>query len=127
MRGKLRLAVALGTVMAVMSLTAVASAAPEKACPTNWEHITVEDAAAEIHENLLDPSPFPSVDDLAAAIAGIADQNDGDGWVCMKTFWGDHLNPKSHWYKVGMELTGSATISYLTEPDNPNVNPPLPG
>jgi hypothetical protein len=32
----------------------------------------------------------------------------------MKTFWGDHLNEKSHWYKVGVELTGSPTISYLT-------------
>ena len=118
----MRLTVAVAAVMAVMSVPVVASATPQKACPTNWEHVTVEGAAEIIWPHLLDPGALGSEENLAAAIAAVADQNDGDGWVCLKTFWGETLNPKSHWYKVGVELTGSPTISFLTEPDNPNVS-----
>lgn len=117
----MRLVFGVVVVTAVMSVAVVASAAPQKACPTNWDHVTVEEAAEIIWPHLLDPDALGSEENLAGAISVVADQNDQDGWICLKVFWGEHLNPNSHWYKVGVELTGAPTISFLTEPDNPNV------
>jgi hypothetical protein len=74
-------------------------------------------AAAAIFPHLLPGSPFADEGELAADIGARSDKN-GDDQVCVKTLWGDHLNPKSHWSIVGYDTLGEPTILYLVRDDN---------
>jgi|SRR5438552_12941900 hypothetical protein len=56
---------------------------PVRVCPRAFDLTTVDDAASAIYPILFDPSPFPTVGDLAAAIDASTDFN-GDDLVCLK-------------------------------------------
>lgn len=80
------------------------------------ERMSVAAAATQIWPTLLFPAAFPGgIADLEAAIA-LEDRN-SDGLVCVRPQGGDHFNPKSHWYLVGIELIGEPTI-FTTVRDN---------
>ena len=42
----------------------------------------------------------------------------GDGRVCIKTMWGDDLNPNAHWYRFGLDLLGSPVEQFLPRDNN---------
>ncbi len=100
---------------AFMSVTASASSAPANGCPAgeDWRIWEVEAAAAEIFPNLLPGLyPFESVDELGDFLDATYDRN-GDDMICVKSIWGEDLNPNSHWYMVGVDLLGAPTIMYI--------------
>jgi hypothetical protein len=72
-------------------------------------------AAATIWDSVVAKDAFPGgIPDLAAALAGL-DKN-GDGDLCLLRIWGDDLNPNAHWYKVGLEVYGMpVTANYLRD------------
>ena len=42
--------------------------------------------------------------------------------VCIKTMWGEHLNPNSKWNLVGQDTLGEATIRYLYRDNTANAD-----
>lgn len=104
----------------VLGTAVAAAAAPKTGCPAaeDWTESTVEDAAGTIWPALLDPSPWPDEAAFAALIAAY-DRNE-DGAVCVKTGWGEDLNPNSKWYKLGIELLGSPTQTFIVRDNNSN-------
>jgi hypothetical protein len=101
-------------VAALMSATASASAAPKNGCPVGegWDIAEIDAAAIEIFPNLLPGHPWQTADELAEFLDATYDRNDDD-LICVKTMWGDDLNPNAHWYKVGVDLLGAPTVMYL--------------
>lgn len=121
----LRLTVVLLIALAAaLSSTVSASADPKNGCPAaeGWDLVGVGQAAQEIFPNLL-PGLYPwaNAGELAEFIDSTEDRND-DNMVCIKTMWGDHLNPKSHWYLVGVDLLGAPTIMYLLRDNTANAS-----
>jgi hypothetical protein len=86
---------------------------------SGWTEISTEGAAALMWPTLLDPSIFGSEANLAAAIEGDVDAN-GDATVCLKQIWGDHLNPNSNWYIIGVDAIGSPTVASTVHDNNAN-------
>ena len=108
---------------ALVSVAASASAAPKVGCPVGegWEVSGVQAAAAEVFPNLL-PGQYPwqTADEFAAFLDATYDRN-GDDMVCVKTMWGEDLNPKSKWYIVGVDLLGAPTIMYVLRDNTANA------
>ncbi len=91
-----------GLVLAsVLVVSGTALAAPKTGCPVGqgWAETTVETAAETIWDELLDPSPWGGLNDFQESAIRPYDRN-GDGAICLKTQWGDDLNPNSNWYGV---------------------------
>jgi hypothetical protein len=120
MRLTVGLVIALVT---ALSFTVSVSADPKYGCPAGegWDLVGVDQAAQEIFPNLL-PGLYPwaNAGELAEFIDSTEDRNN-DNMVCMKTMWGDHLNPNSHWYRVGVALLGTPTIMYLLRDNTANA------
>jgi hypothetical protein len=78
-----------------------ASADPKSGCPvgTGWEELTVETVAATVWPELLDQSPWTDQQDFQESAVRPYDRNE-DGSLCMKTMWGEDLNPNSPWQGV---------------------------
>lgn len=108
------LALVLGTVTAAV-------AAPKTGCPAgdDWTESTVAEAAATVWPALLDQSPWANEAAFADFLDATYDRND-DGAMCIKTMWGEDLNPNSHWYKVGLEVLGSPTQLFVIRDNNSN-------
>ena len=105
--------------LATALLATAASADQKTGCPAGQgftDPTSVADAANAIYPILLDSSAFPSVDDLAADLAGY-DRN-GDEMLCLKWMWGDALNPNSHWYKVGVDVLGAPAVQVFAYDNN---------
>jgi hypothetical protein len=120
-----RLVSLVGLIATVLVVAAPASADPGKTrCPagSGWTLWNVGAAASEIYPNLL-PGLYPWADagELAAFIDASYNKN-GDDTICVKTTWGDNLNPKSHWYLVGMDLVGEPTTQYSLHDNNANAS-----
>lgn len=114
-------AAAAAAVLLALAVAGPASAAQKTGCGNNssgWNLITVADAAAAMWPTLLDPSIFGSEAGLAEAIAG--EDDNGDDAVCMKQIWGDHLNPNSNWYIIGVDAIGSPTVASTIHDNNSN-------
>jgi hypothetical protein len=108
---------------ALALLTTSASAAPKSGCPAaeGWSLWSVDQAADEIFPNLLRGLyPWEIVEELAAVLDATYDKN-GDDMMCVKTMWGDHLNPNSHYYIVGVDLLGAPTIMYVPRDNTANA------
>ena len=107
---------------AAVSVTAGASAAPKDGCPAaeDYDAYTVEAAAAAILPNLIPPSPFQTVAELADYLKATFDKND-DGMICLKIHKGDDLNPNSKWYIVGVDLLGSPTLFFNPRDNTANA------
>jgi hypothetical protein len=79
--------------------------------------MTVEAAAARIWPSLLDQTAFPGgLAEFEGAVASY-DRN-ADGSVCIKTMWGEALNPQSYWYQVGIDLLGTPVEQFLPRDNN---------
>ena len=117
----MRLARAFALVTLLTLATApLTVAANNGACATGWTRDTVEGATALIWPHLLAPEVFDKDPaGLAAAIGG--DDRDGNGFVCIKTMWGDALNPNSKYYRLGMELIGEPTWVFMVHDDRANA------
>ena len=114
----MRVIATLGAVGLLLVMTVPAMGAQKTGCPAadGWELVTVEESAATIWPDLLDPSAFPGGQtELAAALAGY-DRN-GDDWLCVKVQPQDN-NPNAHWYKVGLEILGEPTTYYIPSDNN---------
>ena len=109
-----------------LSLAGVAAvaAAPHHGCSADasgWSEYGVEEAAEVIWDSVVNKDPFPGgVPDLAAALAGL--DNNGDGDLCLMRLWGDALNPRSHWYKLGIELYGMPVIANYLRDNTANAS-----
>jgi hypothetical protein len=86
----------LAALLAAFGALPAAAAAPP--CPASWQWATAEQAAAGFFPHLL-PGQFATVAEFESVL--IADVGDDDG-LCMKLMWGWDLNPKSHWYQLGV-------------------------
>ncbi len=84
-----------------VSLTVSASAAPKTGCPvgTGWDEKTVEEVAAIVWPALLDQSPWANEADFRESAVRPYDRNT-DGSMCLKTMWGEELNPNANWFGV---------------------------
>ena len=114
MRGLRRVSAALlaAGLMSVPAAGLVLGANPGCAAPqSGWSEKSVAEAAARIYPGLLDNTPWPTLADFVAQIA--TEDTNNDGAVCLLVMWGDDLNPKSHWYKVGIELLGSPVEQFF--------------
>lgn len=89
------------------------------ATQSGWSEKSVADAAGRIYPGLLNKTPWPTLGDFVLQIATEDTNNDGD--VCLLVMWGADLNPKSHWYKVGIELLGSPVEQFFVR-DNTGRN-----
>jgi hypothetical protein len=99
-----RLRLVWATIVALIALIAAAggaSAVPKTGCPvgTGWNEMTVEEVAARVWPALLDQSPWADEADFRESAVRPYDRN-GDGSICLKTQWGEELNPNAHWYGV---------------------------
>lgn len=119
--------VVVTVVSAVACLGAAAggSAGQKTGCQVGqgWQEMTVVDVAEEVFDNLL-PGVYPwgTEDEFADFISATLDKN-GDGSICLKMMWGDNLNPKSHWYLVGIDLGfGTGVTQYLPHDNNANAS-----
>jgi hypothetical protein len=107
----------------LVAMAAPVAAAPKSGCPataSGWAETSVGAATDRIWPGLLDPSAFPGgPSDLEAVIAA-EDRND-DGDVCLLVMWGEALNPRSHWYRVGIEILGSPTEQFFVHDNTANA------
>jgi hypothetical protein len=105
LRRRVRHAVAAVTVLTLGTIgvaAAPALAAPRAGCPSSeagWKLASVEDVTRAISgsDTELYDQLFPSIDAL--------DRNDDED-LCLAMRWGADLNPKSYWFRLGMELIG---------------------
>jgi hypothetical protein len=104
-----------GLTLAGVAGVAAASHQGCSAEASGWSEYGIEEAAATIWDSVVAKDAFPGgIPDLAAALAGL-DKN-GDGDLCLLRIWGDDLNPNAHWYKVGLEVYGMpVTANYLRD------------
>ena len=100
-----------------------ALAEPKTGCPvgTGWEELTVEAVAEAVWPQLLDQSPWTDQQDFQESAARPYDRN-GDGSMCLKTMWGEQLNPNSHWYGVGIDILGNPTQQFLPRDNTANAS-----
>ena len=92
----------LGAMVALL-VPASVLAADKGGCPATtagWEISTPEEAASDFFPHLL-PGAFATAAEFADVIDA-NDNRDGDAWVCIRLSWGFDLNPKSHWYRLGI-------------------------
>jgi hypothetical protein len=118
MRRPVTLALAFGLLLATAGS---AVAAPKTNCPpsiADWELTTADVLATEIFPVLLEPSDFPTIEDLTTALASY-DAN-GDGYICVKEQGGYNYNPQSHWYQLGIELFGEPVRFWIPRDNNAN-------
>jgi hypothetical protein len=105
-------AVAAGAILAAVLATPVAA---RSGCPAgSWDRMSVAGAAALIYPHLLVPPPG-GLDAFAAMVGG--EDRDGNTLVCVKETWGEDLNPRSHWARLGMELLGEPTHAFIVHDD----------
>ncbi len=99
-------------VVGLMFAASAASAAPKTGCPvgTGWAQESVGDAAAKIWAGLIDQSPWASVEDFQETAVRPYDRN-GDDSICLKTLWGDSLNPQARWYGIELYLPSDNTAN----------------
>lgn len=120
---RLRFGLITATVVVLLGMTSTSAvAAPKTGCPAERSgatEVSVETAGATIWAGLLDQSPWPGGESEFTELISGFDGN-GDGVVCLTTRWGDQLNPNSHWYKVGVALTGSAAQLFTVHDNNAN-------
>ena len=109
--------------IALLSATAGASAAQKAGCPAaeDWSLSGIDAAAAEIFPNLLPGYPWTTPEEFAEFLDATFDKN-GDDMMCVKTMWGEGLNPNSHWYIVGVDLLGAPTILYQLRDNTANAS-----
>ena len=100
----------LAAALCAATVGSAAAAAPP--CPASWEAKTTLQAATDFFPHLL-PGQFTSPAEFADVIA--ADVKDDDGQVCVKLMWGETLNPRSHWYRLGMEVLGEPVHQMLVK------------
>ena len=117
----MRTILALVAVMTVaLAAAGAAGAAPKVGCPVGegWEEMTVADVASEVFPNLL-PGVYPwqSQGEFAEFVDAVYDRND-DGSICLKTQWGDDLNPNSKWYLLGIDLGFGTGVTQYHPRDN---------
>ena len=86
---------------ALLLVAGAASADPKTGCPvgTGWDELTVEEVAELVWPELLDQSPFADQEEFQELGVRPYDRN-GDGSICLKTQWGDDLNPNANWFGV---------------------------
>lgn len=102
-------------------LPAIAAAAPKTGCPaeaSGARELTVGDVAEAVYAGLL-VDPYGSADALAVALSSY-DRN-GDDHLCLMTRWGADLNPKSHWYRLGVDSLGEPTTLFIVFDNNSNA------
>jgi hypothetical protein len=112
----------------VAMLSGATAAAQKTSCPAGeWRLWAIEsDAGASppvlgvadyFWPHLLnDLYGFADAAEFAQVLEDLYDKN-GDGMVCGFERGGYDLNPKSHWYRYGMEAIGEP-VHYLTVKDN---------
>ncbi|HSM67569.1 MAG TPA: hypothetical protein VK860_14795 [Ilumatobacteraceae bacterium] len=106
-------------VAVVVGLPSVTLAAPKAGCPagaSGWHEGSVEAIAEIIFAGLLVPGPSPEV--LEGELQALDRDDDG---LCLLTRWGDKLNPKSHWYRVGLASDLREPVTLFLVVDN-NAN-----
>lgn len=111
--------VALGAVVSAAAPMGSVEAAAKSGCPaanSGWTRHTVEEVAAIVLPELVEPLP---IEELEAAIRAGADKN-GDDLVCLDVLWGDSLNPKSHWYRAGGD--DGPIFLFVAVDNNANAN-----
>lgn len=104
---------------ALIAVPATALAAPQAGCAaaaSGWHLVTVQQAADDFFEHLT-PGQFANADDFADAIDALSDRN-GDDDICIKLMWGEELNAKSHWYRLGFELGLDEPVHLMMAVDN---------
>lgn len=109
-------------ILAALAASSVGSAAPKSNCAnesSGWTKVTTEEATDRIWPGLLDTSPWNGDKEAFQAVVELSDKN-GDGDVCLQVMWGEHLNPNSHWYLVGIEVLGVPTEQYFVHDNNAN-------
>jgi hypothetical protein len=114
------LAFAAGALIMAM-LPGVASAAQKESCPASpwklWDIYGSEGVATYFWPYLFaEMYGFANEAEFAQALDELYDKN-GDDKVCGHERGGDALNPKSHWYAVGIEITGYPT-HFISIKDN---------
>ena len=104
----------------VVGLPSVTLAAPKAGCPaeaSGWHEESVEAIADIIFDGLLEPGP--SLEDLESELQALDRDDDG---LCLLTRWGDKLNLKSHWSRVGLASDlGEAVTLFLVVDNNANA------
>lgn len=102
-------------------LAPVAAAANNGGCPTKSVLYTVADATDYIWPHILIPDAFGNdAANLMAALSG--DDKDGNGFVCVKTQWGEALNPNAKYARLGQELIGEQTWLFIVHDDRANAS-----
>jgi hypothetical protein len=81
--------------------------------------MAVRDAAARIYPHLLGTPPG-GLAEFELIVGG--DDRDGNGRVCLKEQWGDELNPRSHWYRLGMAILGEPTHAFIVHDDTASAS-----
>lgn len=112
----------VGALALTLAVAAPAAAAPKSGCSAEaslWERSSIEAANDTIWPALLDPSAIPDGEAGLEELIANYDRND-DGDICLLTMWGENLNPKSHWYLVGLEVLGSPTQQFLLRDNTAN-------
>lgn len=88
----------------LMTLASPAMASPKSGCPvgTGWEQASVHEIAETIFDGLVD-DPGVDLEFFRDNVIAPFDRN-GDQQLCLKTMWGDALNPNSNWYGISQFL-----------------------
>ena len=103
--------------VAIVAAPGTALAAQQTGCPSDssaWRLGTVEDVADGFFPHLF-PDQWATPDEFESDFVAPLDRNE-DGLVCARVQVYD-FNPKSHWYKLGLEILGEPT-QFLTVKDN---------
>jgi hypothetical protein len=119
-RHRVLLAFATGALILAM-LPAVTSAAQKASCPASpwklWDIYGTGGVVEYFWPHLFaEQYGFETPADFAAALDELYDKN-GDDKVCGHERGGFDLNPKSHWYQLGVETLGEPT-HFITIKDN---------
>jgi len=108
-------------VLLLGGLAPVATAANNESCATSFARYSVGAATSYIWPHILFPAAFD--DDPANLMTALAgDDADGNGFVCIKTQWGEALNPNSHYALLGNALIGEPTWSFVVHDDRANAS-----
>jgi hypothetical protein len=102
-------------------LVGTASAAQKTSCPSGewqlWDIHGPAGVAEYFWPHLLnDLYGFADVNEFAQVLDDLYDKN-GDDKVCGFERGGDELNPKSHWYRLGIDMIGEP-VHFISIKDN---------
>ena len=105
-------------------LTGGASDAQKTDCPSGeWELWPIYSSGGQLGvadyfwpHLLNDLYGFADAAEFAQVLDDLYDKN-GDDMVCGHERGGDELNPKSHWYRLGIELIGEP-VHFISIKDN---------